>query len=67
MNRFIAALRRVATWLRRNPSARADALELAAASLMERAATVANLRRRSRMQLRAALFRERAIQLRERG
>lgn len=54
--RFIA-------WLRRNPEARADALELAAASLMERAAT-APAARASRLHLRAALYRERAKQLR---
>ena len=57
---------RIFAWLRRNPSARADALELAAASLLERAAS-ASTARAARMHWRASLYRDRARQLREKA
>jgi hypothetical protein len=61
MPKFIT---RVLAWLRRNPTARADALELAAEALELRAAGVTNTTRRARMERRAALYRARAEQLR---
>lgn len=54
---------RVLAWLRRNPAARADALELAATSLRSRA-DAAPPARAERMRRRAALYEQRAQLLR---
>lgn len=63
-------LRRALAWLRRNPTARAEALELAAASARARSAECDRQRRPSaarRLRERAAVFETRAAQLRKAG
>ena len=62
-SRFRIILERIIAAIRRNPSARADALELAAASLRERAKSTSQARA-ERMVRRADLFALRARQLR---
>lgn len=57
-------LKRIVAAVQRNPRARADALELAAESLRERARSK-SLARATRMNRRADLFALRARQLRE--
>jgi hypothetical protein len=68
MNRFTAALQRAVAWLRRNPSARADALELAAAAIRKKADSAereGNIRKAERKRGRATVLELRAAQLRK--
>lgn len=68
MNRILAALRRAAAWLRRNPAARADALELAAAAIRKKADSAereGNVRKAERKRSRATVLELRAAQLRK--
>lgn len=65
MNTIKTILRRAVTWLRRNPIARAEALDLAAASMLERAASTPEPRA-SRMRRRASALHQRAADLRAR-
>lgn len=64
---FVTLVRRALAWLRRNPTARAEALELAAAAARARADERDRERRPSaarRLRERAAVFEARAEQLR---
>lgn len=63
-------LRRALAWLRRNPTARAEALEMAAASARARSAESDRQRRPSaarRLRERAAVFEASAAQMRKAG
>ena len=67
--RLQAFIARLVALFRRNPGARADALELAATSARQRADGIEHLqpRRAERLRRRAELFEQRARQLRRRA